>query len=380
MKQLLAFCESNREYLVRTIERLVELESPTLDKAAADRCGEAIARLLADLGGAVTAVASPGCGSHLRARFGDGGPRLLLLGHYDTVWPVGQLQRMPLVRQDGRLHGPGTFDMKGGIAIGLLALRALAAVEPLSLAPVTCLLTSDEETGSKTSRHLIEDEARGCAAVLVLEPALPGGAVKTSRKGCGEFEIRVYGVAAHAGIEPEKGANAILELAGQVLEVERLQDPSAGTTLTVTLASGGTRPNVVPDEARATVDARAASAAEAARVSAAVRALAARRPGARVEVTGGFDRPPLERTPAVARLFQIARDVAGEMGDTLTEGATGGGSDGNFTAALGVPTLDGLGAIGDGAHAAHEHVVLDALPRRAALVAALIRRLQRASL
>jgi len=238
---------------------------------------------------------------------------------------------------------------------------------------VVFLLTADEETGSQTSRALVEEEAQRSDAVLVLEPALPDGALKTARKGCGQFEITVTGVAAHAGIAPEKGANAILELCDQILAAERLQDTSRGTSLTVTLVSGGTRSNVVPAQATATVDARAFSMAEAERVTKALFGLRARRPGTTVLVAGGIERPPLERSPSVTALYGLAQAVGRQLGIEVSEGATGGGSDGNFTAAVGVPTLDGLGGIGDGAHALHEHVVLDGLAPRAALVAGLIR-------
>jgi glutamate carboxypeptidase len=372
MKQLLTFCESERGWLRETLEGLVTLESPTLNKAAVDRCGASVARRLADVGGRVREVQGTTAGNHLVAEFDGQGPRVLLLGHFDTVWPVGQLATMPIVERDGRLFGPGTFDMKGGIAIGLLAVRALSSVAFERQPRVAFLLTSDEETGSQTSRALIENEARQSDAVLVLEPSLPGGALKTSRKGCGQYSIAVSGAAAHAGIEPEKGANAILELCDQLLDIDRAQDPGAGTTLTVCLATGGTRANVVPAHAAATIDARVSSAAETDRVGRLMTGLLPRRRGTKVEVGGGFDRPPFERTPAVARLFALARSVGGEMGLDVAEGATGGASDGNITASLGVATLDGLGAVGDGAHAAHEHVVIDALPARAALVAGLM--------
>jgi glutamate carboxypeptidase len=372
MKQLLAFCESESHWLRQTIDRLVRLESPTLDRPAVDRCGAEIARLLKGIGGTVRDVACAGGGNHLVAEFGEGHRQILLLGHFDTVWPVGRLDDMPLVERDGRLFGPGVLDMKGGIGIAILALRAIAAAGPGGMPHVVLLLTADEETGSLTSRPLIEDEARQSAAVLVLEPALPGGALKTSRKGCGQFEVAVTGIAAHAGIEPETGANAILELCDQILRVERLQDAARGTSLTVCLASGGTRANVVPAAARATIDARAFLASEARRVTEALLGLRAGRPRTTVQVSGGFDRPPLERDASVSRLYALAQSVGTQLGIAVTEGATGGASDGNITAALGIPTLDGLGAIGDGAHALHEHVRLDALAPRAALVAGLV--------
>lgn len=375
MKQLLAFCESERGWLREATEALARLESPTLDKAAADRCGSDLGRRLSAIGGRVREVPSATTGNHVVAEFAGSDRSILLLGHFDTVWPVGQVATMPIVARDGKLFGPGVFDMKAGIAIGMLALRALSGrpLDPPHAPPrVVFLLTSDEETGSETSRALIEAEARRADAVLVLEPSLPGGVLKTSRKGCGQFVVEVTGAAAHAGIEPEKGANALLELCDRLLEVDRAQDPAAGTTLTACLAAAGTRSNVVPARASATVDARVASASEAERVRGLMGALRAARPGTAVHVSGGFDRPPFERTPAVGRLFGLAKAVAAELGLDLEEGATGGASDGNITASLGVPTLDGLGAVGDGAHAEHEHVVLEALPARAALLAGLV--------
>jgi glutamate carboxypeptidase len=281
---------------------------------------------------------------------------------------------MPIHEVGGRLHGPGVFDMKAGIALGMLAVRALQASggPPVRIA---MLLTTDEETGSATSRPLLEAEARRSAAVLVLEPSLPGGALKTARKGCGGYELVVRGVAAHAGIDPRAGASAVRELARQILRLEALQDLERGISLNVGVVSGGTRPNVVPDLATASIDVRVPEMADAARLDAAIRALRPELPGTRLEIRGGVERPPLERTPAVMALYEHARAVAAELGRALGEGSTGGGSDGNFTAALGVPTLDGLGAVGDGAHALHEHVVVADLPWRAALVAGLIQRL-----
>jgi glutamate carboxypeptidase len=370
------FCRDERPWLLETIEALVSLESPTTDKAAVDRCGRALAARLEAIGGRVSRLPRVDRGDHLLAEFGCGSSQILLLGHFDTVWPVGQLERMPLVRSNGRLHGPGVFDMKAGIAIGMLATRALLETGVSLSRRIVMLWTTDEEVGSATSRAAIEDEARRSDAVLVLEPSLPGGAVKTARKGCGEYELHVRGVAAHAGIDPSKGASAIHELARQIVLVQKLQDLDRGISVNVGTISGGTRTNVVAEEARAVVDVRAPTHADAARVDAAFRALKAVDERTAVSVTGGLDRPPLERTAQVARLYQQASEVGRELGQALGEGSTGGGSDGNFTAALGVATLDGLGAIGDGAHALHEHVEIESLPDRAALVAGLIARIE----
>jgi len=370
------FCRDERPWLLETIEALVRLESPTTDKAAVDRCGRVLGARLEAIGGRVSRLPREDRGDHLLAEFGCGASQILLLGHFDTVWPIGQLERMPLVRSNGRLHGPGVFDMKAGIAIGMLATRALLETGVSLSRRIVMLWTTDEEVGSATSRAAIEDEARRSDAVLVLEPSLPGGAVKTARKGCGEYELRVRGVAAHAGIDPSKGASAIHELARQIVLVQKLQDLDRGISVNVGTISGGTRTNVVAEEARAVVDVRAPTQADAARVDAAFRALKAVDERTAVSVTGGLDRPPLERTAQVERLYQQASEVGRELGHALGEGSTGGGSDGNFTAALGVATLDGLGAVGDGAHALHEHVEIESLSDRAALVAGLIARVE----
>ena len=373
--RLAEFCRDQQPWLLETIEALVVRESPTDDKAAVDDCGVELATRLAALGGAVRPIAASAAGNHVRAEFFSGSRQVLLLGHFDTVWPLGQLQRMPYGRRGDRLEGPGVLDMKAGIALGMLAARALTDLAPPPDTRLVMLWTADEETGSHTSRALVETEARASDAVLVLEPALPGGVLKTARKGCGEYEIVIRGEAAHAGVDPGKGVSAIRELARQILALETLSDPAGGVTINVGVIDGGSRPNVVPAGARAIVDVRAPSMAEAARIDTAIRALSPHLPGATVEIHGGFGRPPMERTPGVARLYAMAQAAAADLGQAIDEGATGGGSDGNFCAAIGVPTLDGLGALGDGAHALHEHVLVDALAPRAALLTRLIERL-----
>jgi glutamate carboxypeptidase len=387
MKDLLDYCESHLADTLQTIETLVRLESPSTDKAAVDRCGTVLAGMLREAGATVDVLAQQERGNHLRARFppslsrasagqaaGEGRP-IMLLGHFDTVWPIGTLERMPFHRDGDRLHGPGTFDMKAGIALALTAMEALR-VTGTPRPPVTMLWTTDEEIGSGTSRATIEAEARQAAAVLVLEPALPGGALKTARKGCGEFELTVHGIAAHAGLDPGKGASAIHELAAQIAAIERFQDLPNGISVNVGIVSGGSRPNVVAEEARATIDVRAPTRQAADAVDAAFRGLHPVKAGTRLTIKGGFERPPMERTAAVSELFTRASEVASALGRELGEGPAGGGSDGNFTAALGVPTLDGLGAVGDGAHAAHEHVDVATLPWRAALLAGLVHALR----
>ena len=373
--RLLAYCRDQERWLIDTIEALVRQESPTLDKAAVDRCGRELADRLSAIGARVKAISSSTAGDHLRAEFGTGSRQILLLGHFDTVWPLGQLQHMPIARSGDELHGPGILDMKAGISLGMLATRAVLELAPPPDTRIVMLWTTDEEVGSGTSRALLETEAQRSEAVLVLEPALPGGVLKTRRKGCGDYEIVARGVAAHAGVDPGKGVSAIRELARQILAVEALQDLSRGVSVNVGVIEGGTRTNVVAAEARAHVDVRAPTAADAEQIDQAMRGLTPQLPGASIEVEGGFNRPPMERTPGVAQLFHLAREAGSELGQSVAEGTTGGGSDGNFTAALGIPTLDGLGALGDGAHALHEHVLVSSLVPRAALLALLIARL-----
>src|SRR2546430_1552115 len=260
-------CRAERDWLIETAEALVRLESPTTDKAAVDRCGRELASRLAAIGGRVTRLSRTDRGDHLLAEFGCGTSQVLLLGHFDTVWPVGQIAKMPVVQSNGRLHGPGVFDMKAGIAIGMLATRALLESGARLDRRIVMLWTTDEEVGSGTSRRAIEEEAQRSDAVLVLEPSLPGGALKTARKGCGQFELTVKGVAAHAGIDPSKGASAIHELAHQICQLYELPKRSPGISINVGVISGGTRANVVADEAHATIDVRAATANESAMAS-----------------------------------------------------------------------------------------------------------------
>jgi glutamate carboxypeptidase len=375
MQEFLDKAEEGRPWLLDTLEILVRAESPSTDKDAVDRCGTVLAARLKAIGAQVDRLPQRDTGDHLRAAFGNAPERpVLLLGHFDTVWSVGQLARMPFRAEAGRLYGPGIFDMKAGIAVAMLAvrmLRELGAPHP----PIVMLWTTDEEIGSGTSRAFVEEQARRSRAVLVLEPSLPGGAVKTMRKGCGDFELIAYGIAAHAGIDPGKGANAIHELAYQIVELQRLQDLEGGVSVNVNVIAGGQRTNVIADSARASIDIRVPTSDDGRRIESALGSLKPRLPGTRLELSGRFSRPPLERSAHVLRLYQLARDVSAELGRTLSEGGTGGGSDGNFTAALGVPTLDGLGPQGDGAHALHEHVVVSDLTWRVALLAGLLTRL-----
>ncbi|WP_209624077.1 M20 family metallopeptidase [Saccharothrix coeruleofusca] len=353
--------------MLRDIETLVTCESPSSDLAAVARSADAVARLGVErLGVEPERVVVDGR-THLRWRFGDGPRRVLVVGHHDTVWPLGTLMTHPFTVDGGVLRGPGCFDMKAGL---VLAMHALAALPDRS--GVTLLVTGDEEIGSPTSRALVEAEAAGCAAALVLEASAGGGALKLERKGVSRYGVRVRGRAAHAGLEPELGVNATVELAHQVLAVAALADPGRGTTVTPTLMSAGSSANTVPALGEVAVDVRARDAAEQRRVDAAMRALRPVLAGAGVEVSGGPNRPPLPGS-ASAALFERASAVAAALGlPPLSGVAVGGGSDGNFTAGVGTPTLDGLGAVGGGAHADDEHVLVAELAPRAALVAALV--------
>lgn len=360
--------------MLEAIEGLVIHESPSQDKLALNGLAGKVSARFEALGATVKRVNGHSGGDHLHVRIGSEGEAFpaLILGHFDTVWPVGTLAKMPFRVGEGRASGPGVFDMKSSLVLAEFALRALRELGLTPPRPIELLWTSDEEIGSPTSRGLIEDVARRCAYALVPEPPLPCGGLKTARKGVGRYTLEVVGKSAHAGVEPEKGVSAIVELARQIVRIQELANPSAGTTLNVGLIQGGTTPNVVPATATAVLDVRASTLAEAGRIEAELKGLAPTLPGASLRVKGGFNRPPMERTPQIAALFGRAREVGRVVGLELTEGGTGGGSDGNFTAALGVPTLDGLGVPGDGAHADHEHIRIDELAPRAALLAALL--------
>jgi glutamate carboxypeptidase len=357
---------------------LVAHESPSHDKPALDQLADVIAARFAPLAGSIERVPNGQGGDHLRIEpCADlaprrEGPPALILCHFDTVWPKGTLRGRPFRIEDGRAFGPGVYDMKASIVLVEFALRGLRALNLKPSRPIVHLLTSDEEIGSPTSRTLIEATARASAHVLVLEPPLPGDRLKTARKGVGSFALEIYGRAAHAGVEPQKGISALVELAHQVLALEHLADKTAGTTLNVGVARGGTAANVVPARATAQIDVRVATATEAQRIEVAMSSLKPILPGATLAVSGGFNRPPMERSAAAAALFAAASAIGRTIGLELGEGSTGGGSDGNFTAALGVPTLDGLGTPGAGAHAENEHILIDALPTRAALLAAML--------
>ncbi len=374
-KRLSYFHERTGE-IVQTIRQLVEVESPSDDKSAVDNLGSLLAGRFEKCGGHAKFHRAQGFGDHLQVDFAGkrGGKPVLLLGHLDTVYPLGTLATMPCRIADGRLWGPGALDMKSGIGLMLHAIEGLLTQHGDDLPrPLTILLVSDEEVGSDSSRRITENLARNSSAVLVLEPSYGlRGAVKTARKGVGEYTLKVTGTAAHSGLDFEKGESAILELAKQITAISKLVDIKRGLTLNVGLIRGGTRTNVIPAEATAALDVRIARKGDAAGIDRTLRSLKPFNRKCKLQITGCINRPPMERTRGVGTLYQTATEIARQLGWKLEEAAVGGGSDGNFTAALGIPTLDGLGGVGEGAHAIHESIVISELPRRAALLATLI--------
>ena len=376
MAEYLSYFEARRDALVETIRQMVEMESPSDNKAAVDQLGQWLGARFEKLGGKVVFHRQKAFGDHLQADFPAAVATkvkpILLLGHFDTVYELGALAKMPCKLEKGSLYGPGVFDMKSGIGFMLHAIEALQAHGGLPR-PVRVLLVTDEEVGSDSSRAITERLAKQCASVLVLEPSAgPKGALKTARKGVGEYTVRVTGQASHAGLDPFKGQSAIVELAHQITRISGFGEPKRGLTLNVGVIRGGTRTNVIAAEASADVDVRVERLSDAAKIDRKMRALKPVNRKCKLEVVGGLNRPPMERSARTAALFAKAQQLAHEIGWKLEETAVGGGSDGNFTAALGIPTLDGLGAVGDGAHAPHEHVLIDALPRRAALISGLL--------
>lgn len=374
--ELLRWTNGRAGEMAAALADIVAIESPSTDPVAVARLAEWLAGALTTVGLSAELVPVPGAGPVLRARSAASGARpVMLLGHLDTVWPIGTLARRPTRIDGDRLTGPGCYDMKAGLVIALFALRALAARGPLPA--VTVFLTPLEEVDCEPYRALMEAEMAASAAVLCFEPAWPGGAVKTARKGSGSFVLRTRGRASHAGADLSRGANAILELARQCLRVSEMTDAAAGVSANVGVIRGGMRPNVVPDLAEAEVDVRFPTLARGRALEAAIRGLRAVDGNVSLEVDGALHYPPLERSRGVAALYEQARAVAAEMGMSLAETATGGASEASFAGVLGIPTLDGLGADGDGAHAEDEHVLLSSLPGRAALAAGLVERLSR---
>lgn len=373
MPELLRMFRSRRQDMLELLTAMVERESFTRDKAKVDLLVDFMeARLHAVGADSVERLPQDVVGDFLRATWNAKAPGkpYLFLVHIDTVHPIGSLKTMPVKIEDGRFYGPGALDMKAGAVIVLEAIGALVAREQLPNQPIYLLITTDEEIGSPYSEALIKALAAGCELVLVTEPATQEGAIKTWRKGGGKYELRIEGRASHAGIAPQEGINAIIEFARQALEINRLNDLKYGTSVSITTVEGGSAGNVIPAQARAHIDVRVLTMAAMRELHEALSNLHPKMPGAKVSCVRQHHRPPMERRPG---LFEKAAAIGEKQGVTIYEGGTGGGSDGNFTAAMGIPTLDGLGAHGDGAHATHEHVIIDSLPRQAALIAAILR-------
>lgn len=372
--QRLQELESKQDALVEMIREFSEIESPSDDKAACDRMSGFLAQKFAALGGKIRMHPAEKYGNNLQVDFpGQAHTQpVLLLGHFDTVYPIGTLATMPCHIADGRLYGPGVLDMKAGIAMMMFAIEALRAWHGELPRPVTVFLVSDEEVGSYSSRAITMELARQSAGVLVLEPAAERGAVKTARKGVGEYRLHVKGVASHAGLDPGKGHSAIVELARQITAIWKLNDVKQGVSANPGIIRGGTRTNVVAAEAIVEIDVRIKKAQQAKVVDCKLRSLKAFDKHCKVTIEGGINRLPMERTPGVAALYKKACAVAAQIDWKLGEAAVGGGSDGNFTAGIGVPTLDGMGGDGEGAHATHEHIRISELPKRTLLLTGMI--------
>jgi glutamate carboxypeptidase len=371
----LDYFQPQQEAMLALLGDLVSQDTPASHKAGLDRMVEQLAGELQRCGGAVEILPRANGGNILRAVWdgaGDGGGQTLVLCHLDTVWPQGEAARRPFKIVEGLAYGPGVLDMKAGVVQLVFAMRALAALGVPPAGRVVALLTCDEEVGSSDSRDLIEAEAAQSRAVLVPEPAAPDGALKTARKGWGLFRLAVHGKAAHAGANPEAGVSAIEEMARQIVYLHSLTDFAVGTTVNVGVVHGGSRPNVIAASAEAQVDVRIARIREAEHILPAIQGLKPSLPGARVEITGGLNRPPMERTAGNEALFKRARALARGLGFDVGEMASGAASDGNFATALGIPTLDGLGAVGVGPHAEHEYIEIASLPQRTALLACLL--------
>ena len=373
MKELLDYALAHADDTMETLRTMVEMESFTADKPSVDKLSFYIKERLETLRASVEVISQTEAGNHLLAEWGEGDEQILILCPMDTVWATGTLQEMPFRMQDGLVSGPGILDMKAGIAI---LLHTLDALKTLGLAPqrrVKMVFNSDEEVGSTTSRALIEEEASKSAHVFVLEPAAgSGGALKIGRKGVGMFQLKVTGRAAHAGNEPEKGISAVEELAHQIIRLHSFTDLEIGTTVNVGVMSGGSVRNQIAPFAEGLVDLRVATMSEADRVTEEILALKPSLPGAVVEITGGMNRLPMEKTPATARLLESARNISEPLGIELGEAHVGGGSDAQFASAMGVAVLDGLGGVGEGPHAVHEHIIAAELPRRVGLLASLL--------
>ncbi len=371
MHPVLRYMTESADDMTSLLGALVEMESPSTDKHATDALSRHLEILFRGLGCRTSLVPQTECGDHLRIEWGSADEQLLVLCHMDTVWPLGEVKKRPFRVEDGRAYGPGVFDMKAGIVNTFFALKYLTERELSLNKKIVIVMNTDEEAGSRTSTPLITEEARRSTHALVLEPP-EKGAVKTARKGGGGFRIEITGKPAHAGGEPEKGLNAIVEMAHQVLALHAMNDFTTGTTVNVGVVTGGTRSNVVPASSVANVDFRAVTRAEAEALVEKVLGLKTVMPGTTMKITGGIGKYPMERTESIVECYLKAKQLAAELGFDLKESSTGGCSDGNLTASLGVTTLDGLGAVGDGGHAESEYVLVESMPKRAALLARLL--------
>lgn len=373
MQTILEYLKQHSKEMEKTLIRLVEAESPSRYKLLSDRCGQVLVELFEELvGGQVEMIEKESVGNQYRFTIGSGQEQILIIGHYDTVWDQGAI---PLREENGLLYGPGVFDMKGGLTVTLWALKALKDAGIQLNKKIVFLVTSDEEIGSLHSRALIEGEAEKSSLVLVPESSISNsGAVKTSRKGIGIFKLEVGGTAVHAGIDPWSGVSAIDELVLQLQDLKKLDDRDAGISVNIGTISGGIRTNVVADYAEAMIDLRFRTKTQGEALESAFHNRPPFNQGAVVDIKGGINRYPMEETQEVLAMFGELKEIAAGHGYVLEKGGSGGGSDGNFTAALGIPTIDGLGPVGDGAHAAHEHVLLENLPTRAALIAEFLKR------
>jgi len=372
MSELLEYFSGQQDAMIARLTEMVEFESFTADKAMVDKQVDFIAEQFEALNAdSVTRMPQDEVGDFLLAKWNENadGKPILFLVHVDTVHPIGTLETFPIRQEDGKYYGPGAFDMKAGFIIATEAIRGLQALDKFPNRPIHFLITTEEEIGSPVSQAVIEETAKGCELVLVLEPATPEGEIKTSRKGGGKYTLVVEGRPSHAGVAPQLGINAIIEFAQQALEINKLNDLKNGTSVSVTMVEGGTAGNVIPARVQAHVDTRTATVQAMNDLHDALSNLYPKIPGAKVSCVRGHSRPPMER---VDGLFDKTDAIAKQYGVTIYEGFSGGGSDGNFTAAMGIPTLDGLGAHGDGAHTLEEHVIISSLPRQATLIAGIL--------
>jgi glutamate carboxypeptidase len=371
MSRILDYLQTRQEAMTQTLKDLVMMDSPSHERMAVNAVADFLARSFGELGADARRLPQAAFGDHIQVTWGRGERQILLLGHMDTVWPLGEAKERPFQRVRDGATGPGVFDMKGGLVIGLYAVASLCELEITPAHQLVFLFNSDEEVGSPTSREFIERQGRRSEAVLVLEPSREDALV-TWRKGVGRFELEIQGLASHAGAAHDRGVSAVEELAHQILRLEAMSDYERGTTVNVGVVQGGSRVNVRPASAWAEIDLRVTTAQEGQRMTQAIRQIRPANPDASLIVSGRMNRPPWETSQAGQTLFERAQRTGAKLGMELWPAGTGGGSDGNFTAALGIPTLDGLGVVGNDAHATTEWIDLASLSRRAALLAELL--------